>query len=415
MHNLNKLDKIINSIKGKNILRKSFKILRKKVVEEENLEYTTFKYFKDILLSKLLQEFIQIDESCKYLHLEKIYYEFNRAKEREGVTTDERRYASYLTTKIEPTFEIILPQISICQILLLFVQKTFKGKSKPGLFFTGNNKNLFREGKEDFIEQIENFQKGDLSKVNLIDGLNKLVDICKNTLFKKDKQINLLLEEIEEKNQRQLIHYIYQKNKEIKLKDTVIKSIISIIKNFYDSFDNFGFTKGLSDSNILNLDDSIPLYENNIIDKTYEKDELEKNSIEIDDSKSIINFTDKLEYDDLFFIYDINWKENINNKNTKHKYLIYYLFKNPQIEQVLRTNLLETDSIKNKNKNKFPLYVHLLRVFSSKNELSFQGKSMTYTSDLIEKYLVDFTRMLIVFSNSSFNLSNNPLPSLSKK
>ena len=389
MYNLNKLDKMITSVKGKNILKKSFKILRKILIEDEKKEKESFQYFKDILLSKLLQELIQIDESCKYLHIEKILYELNKAKERDSISNDERKYASYLVTKIEPRFEIILPQININSILLLFVQKTYKGKSKPGLFFTGMNKNLFREGKEDFIEQVESFQKADLSKINLIDGLNKLVDIFKNTLFIKDKQITQFLEEIEDKNPEKIIYFIHEKNKEIKLKDTVIKSMISIIKNFYDSFNNFGFTKGISESNILNFDDSIQLAENNLIDKSDEKEEFEKNSLDIEESKSIINFTDKLEYDDLFFIYDTKWKENINNKITKHKYLIYYLFKNPQIEHSLRTNLLETDTFKNYSKTKFPLYVHLLRVFSSKDEMSFQGKSNTYTSNLIEKTLIE--------------------------
>ena len=111
--------------------------------------------------------------------------------------------------------------------------------------------------------------------------------------------------------------------------------------------------------------------------------------MEIDNSRTIINFSDKLEYDDLFFIYDKNWKENLNDKNTKHKYLIYYLFKNPQIEQILRNKLLETDAFKNNNKNKFPLYVYLLRIFSSKNEMTFQGKTKTYTSNLIEKYIIE--------------------------
>ena len=389
MHNFNKLDKIINNIKGKNILKKSFKILRKNLIEDEKDEEKSISYFKDILLSKFLQEIIQIDEFYQYLHIEKIIFDFNRYKERESVNDDERKYASYLATLLDPTYEIILPTINLNSILLLFVQKTYKGKTKPGLFFSGTGKNLFIEGKEEFFKQIEEFQKSDLTKINLIDGLDKLVDICKNTIFETDKQIKPLLEEGFDK--KKLINYINDKDKTIKLKDIAIKSMISIIKNLYDSCDNFGFSKGALESNILNIDESIPIHDTFIFDKSEEKDEKDEYGHSSFENTTILNFNDKLEFDDLFFIYDSNWKENINNKNSKHRYLIYYLFKNPQIEIALRNNLLETETFNDKEKinlNKFPIYVHLLRIFSTKNELSFQGKSKTYTSNIIEKFLV---------------------------
>ena len=53
---------------------------------------------------------------------------------------------------------------------------------------------------------------------------------------------------------------------------------------------------------------------------------------------------------------------------------------------------METETFKNNIKNKFPIYVHLLRVFSTKNELEFQGKTKTYTSNLIEKLLLEKIR-----------------------
>ena len=271
IYNFNKLDKIINNIKGKNILKKSFKILRKNLIEEEKDKEKTISYFKDILLSKLLQELIQIDESCQYLHIEKIIYEFNRFKERNSINSDERKYASYLATILDPTYEIIMPNINLNSILLLFIKKTYKGKSKPGLFFTGTNKNLFIEGKEEFFNQVDEYQKLDLSKIKIFDGLNKLVDICKNTIFLKDKQIKPFLEE--GKDQKVLINYIFEKDKEIKLKDIAIKSMISIIKNFYDSCDNYGFSKGITEANISNFDEIIPLHDTLLLDKSDDKGE----------------------------------------------------------------------------------------------------------------------------------------------
>lgn len=252
MSNLNKLDKIINTIKEKNKLKKSFKILRKCIIEDNKENEKTIEYFKDILLSKLLQEFIQIDESCIYLHMDKIIYDFNKYKEKDKISDDERKYASYLSTILEPTYEIIIPQINLNSILLLFIQKTYKGTIKPGILFKGNDNNMFSEGKDEFNKKIEELRQTDLTKINLIDGLDKLVDICINNLFEKDEQIKPLLEG--DKSQKEIINYIYEKEKEIKFKDTVLKLLITVIKNFYDVFDNIKFTKSINESLIFNND-----------------------------------------------------------------------------------------------------------------------------------------------------------------
>ena len=211
-------------------------------------------------MSKLFQEFINIDETCIYLHIEKIIYGFNKYKERDKVNDDERKYASYLATILEPTYEIIIPQLNINSILLHFAQKTYKGTSKTGLFFKGNDINLFKEGRDDYIRKISKLQETDLSKINLLDGLNKFVDICINTLFEKDEEIKLLF--VGDKNQKQIINYIHNKEKEIKFKDTVIKQIVIIIKNFYDSFDFLGITKSINESFILNIDETNPNHDN---------------------------------------------------------------------------------------------------------------------------------------------------------
>ncbi len=270
------------------------------------------------------------------------------------------------------------------------------------------------------MKELEILLKTDLSKISLVEGLNKLVDICKNTLFKNDDQIKPLLEE-GDKNHNVLINYIYEKEKDIQ--DLAMKFMIIIIKNFYDSFNKFGFSKAISeDTKILNLnfDESI---ENNIfLEQSYEKDELIKNSLDIEENRTMINFSDKLDYDDFFFVKAPNWKENINEKITKYKYLIYFLFKNPQIEMAIRNGLLKTKAFDSNNKNKFPIYVHLLRIFSSKDELSFQGKTKTYTSNLIEKkliekienknkkYFVNNISWIGLFINNALTISNKFIP-----
>ena len=80
----------------------------------------------------------------------------------------------------------------------------------------------------------------------------------------------------------------------------------------------------------------------------------------------------------IFFINDFNQRENIDNISSNNRYLINYFFKNPQIEVAVRTYLLETETFKNHAKDRFPICVHLLRVFSTKTELSLQGATKNY-------------------------------------
>ena len=44
---------------------------------------------------------------------------------------------------------------------------------------------MFSEGKDDFNKKIDELRQTDLTKISLIDGLDKLVDICINNLFER--------------------------------------------------------------------------------------------------------------------------------------------------------------------------------------------------------------------------------------
>ena len=77
------------------------------------------------------------------------------------------------------------------------------------------------------------------------------------------------------------------------------------------------------------------------------------------------NLLTKLEFDVLFFINEQNWKDKIG-EFCKHKYLIYFLFKSPEIETNIRKYLLQTDLFSKNDKNKFPIYSHVLRIFINK-------------------------------------------------
>ena len=71
--------------------------------------------------------------------------------------------------------------------------------------------------------------------------------------------------------------------------------------------------------------------------------------------------------DDIFFITDSNWKNDIKSEYKKYPSLLYFLFKNPDCEKELRSFLPKTDSIKNNETDKFPTFLLILHIFSDLN------------------------------------------------
>ena len=71
-----------------------------------------------------------------------------------------------------------------------------------------------------------------------------------------------------------------------------------IIKNLHDSFDIFGFSK--DESKIFNIDETIPVHETFILEKSDEKDGKEEYEPSSFENENILYFNDNLELDDLF-------------------------------------------------------------------------------------------------------------------
>ena len=67
--------------------------------------------------------------------------------------------------------------------------------------------------------------------------------------------------------------------------------------------------------------------------------------------------------DDIFFVEDSNWKNNIKPEYKKYPSLIYFLFKYPECEKELRNFLSKTDSIREKDNYKFPTFLLIFRIF----------------------------------------------------
>ena len=339
-NNLNQLDRLLNEKNKAKKFKNGLKILRKIVIDNDTT--IGIQYFKDILLSNLLLETFDIDNSCYYFNIDNIYNEFNKYISRDNVDIQDKKLVCYLSNILPPDYEIILPTLNINSILLLFSQRFYKKseeKIKDGLISLGIDLNPKADKNSlDFKNAVSAFQKEDLSKIGIIQGLNKFVDICKRTLFNRDdikSKVNINLAD-----QKSIINELYNKLEAIKqIKDggKYLVALILIIKGLYNSCD-------------------LP--------------------------KKIF------EFDDLFFVKELNWKERIQ-EFSKHKFLIYYLFKNPDIELNLRKYLNQTDLFSKNDKKKFPIYTHILRILSSKNELIFQGKSFTDMSKLIEDCLIN--------------------------
>ena len=330
----NKLDIMLNENNETKIFKNGLKIMRKIIIDNDTS--IGFQYFKDILLCDILLKYFIIDDSCTFFNVDNIYNEFNRFISRENFDKEDRKFAYYLSNNFPPNYEIFIPSLNVNSILLLFVQKSYK-KNKPGLItlkFGINQK--AGEGKN-FENEIRKFQDEDLTRINLIQGLNRFVDICKTSIFNRDdikSKVSFI-----SKDQKTIVTELSNKIEEIKSLEggEYLEKLIMIIKGLYNSCES-------------------P--------------------------------RKKFETDDLFFVNNPNWKDNLNNFN-KNKYLIYYLFKNQDIETDLREYLLKTECFAKNNKNKFPMYAHILRILSSKNEIKFQGKAIGGISEIFEKILID--------------------------
>ena len=334
----NKLDKILYKYNKIKTYKNGLKILRKIIIENNNS--INIQYFKDILLSNLLLEYFIIDNSCYYFNIDNIYDELNKYISRENIELEDRKFAYYLFNSLPPNYEIIIPSFNINSILILFLQKSYN-KYKNGLITLELNINRKADGKNDFQKEIYELQNSeDTNKTNIIEGLNKFVNICKKTILNRDDIKELISFEIMGQKQKEFINALFNKLEEIhKLEGgKFLEYLILIIKGIYDSYNR------------------------------------SKKSFDL--------------HDLLFFIDNKEWKDNIG-ENSKYKYLIYYLFKNPDIENDIRQYLSQTDFFLKNDKNKFPIYAHILRILSSKKELSFQGKNFSYTSKLIEKTLIE--------------------------
>lgn len=340
-----KLDRVLNQNDETKKFDNGLDILTKILFENDNS--INIQYFKDILISSLYLEYYNIDDSCSYFNIDQIYKEFNEYKNRENIDIEDRKFAYYLSNILPPNYELIIPKINLNAILIMFVQKIYQSKDEISehKFIKGLIESTFKinpsmcSETDNFKNKIYEFQNKDLTSIDILKGLNDLVNICKDTILKIEN-INSLIPS-ETTDQKSIINLLYHKLGEIREKvgGEYLEKLIIIIKGLYDY--------------------------------------------------TIVEHDNKFESDDLFFLKNEEWKKNVGEECSNNKYLIYYLFKNQDIEEELKI-LKRTDFFKKNDTKKLPIYIHIFRILSSKNNLIFQGRTFNNkTSEIIEKYLIE--------------------------
>ena len=139
------------------------KILKKFPVDNDNS--FNIQYYKDILLSNLLFEFFNIDNSCYYFSSDNIYNEFYKFISRENLDKKDRKFVCYLSNSLPPNYEITIPLLNVNSILLLFLQKNYKKEYKYGLIVKEMGYNPKTDKNNDFKKEIYELQKEDLNKI----------------------------------------------------------------------------------------------------------------------------------------------------------------------------------------------------------------------------------------------------------
>lgn len=99
-----------------------------------------------------------------------------------------------------------------------------KKKIKQGFIFQLDNYSFMNEFKL-FQQKVLEFQNNNLSVITLIQGLNKFVDICKDTLLKNDQIKNLIFHV--KKGNKLIIDELF--NKKYEIRDKYIIKLIEII------------------------------------------------------------------------------------------------------------------------------------------------------------------------------------------
>ncbi len=357
----------------------------------------SIKKFGHYILSYLILEIIEINK--EYLNKNKLIEQLNKYCERNSIKEfkEDLEWASFLAKTREPIDEIIIPKFTPESIIALFSLKNKNGKEEEGMY----SFKLINSNCEDFYKQVNKLPEENIQSI--YDTLEKIFQKSMITLFNNKEEIDNIDD----------IQIIYQKFKEKKIKEEI--NIFEVIKEIHDKISDpphKGFLIFLID-----LFKYLVIYEEK--DLSIQKDKKSIEEITRSDLKMISikeklvknegfseNFSksskndlsltklynDKIksiQMDDIFFIVNPNWRNNIIPEYKKYPSLLYFLFKNSTCEKKLAAYLSKTDSIKNKDPDKFPTFLLILRIFSNINCISMQMNGSSYIGSLLNKNIIN--------------------------
>ena len=365
--------------------------------------------FKESVLSNLIVQIYNINK--KYLNKNFIIDDLNKFMNRKELNTEEKlnsylKWGSYLSKNKDPFDEISLPIFSSKSIIKLFTLINEEEKDTIGMFDILGK--IVNNNKYKFFEEVGKLLKNEKYTDTLSLTIQTILELLIKTIFndedhiKNAGEINKLFQEefIEKVKNSQEVSIIVVINKIKNIINTEEKTYLDLLDFVIDLFTYLLPLEDLDLSlahNLKNFDEIIELNGQKVDEKN------EVNSDELSKCLGISNLNiikikkeqiKKINFDDTFFVKNPDWKNDIKIEYKKYPSLIFFLFKYPECEMKLREYLLKTESIKNKENNKFPTFLLILRIFSDLNCFNVQMFSENFFGSVIKE------RILFKFKNT---------------
>jgi hypothetical protein len=339
--------------------------------------------FEECILSNLLLSIYKINK--KYLNKNTIIEELNNYCKRIKKDFDEDRdleWASFLSKTREPFDEIILPNITTKSIIKLFSLKNENDEDDEGIYSIS----LINNKKFEFYKQINELLKKHEYTKNICLTIQTIFEIVMITIYKNEKYIKNV-EVIQKIFNENFIEKI-KKKEEVDIIKVIEEIKEKIISNSDDHKKLLNFMIDLFPC-LLSIEEKVG--KNNNTKENIDKKEEDEENFNVSITKITVEKTKEILMDDIFFIKDSNWKNNIKCKSEYKKYpsLLYFLFKNPGCEKELREYLSKTDSIKEDDHEKFPTFLLILRIFSAQNCLDLQINTDSYLGTIIKEEILN--------------------------
>ena len=326
--------------------------------------------FKNQLRSCILLSLYNI--SPNYINMNSIRNELNRFIKGDYSTEQDKFWASGHIDYVLPSFTLLIPELNAKDLIPLFsLEKTVeaeKGGEKiestkeiiKGLFFSSG---LSSTNAKTFFKEVIKLKEGEYeSYIELLDKIFDLFNdiILKNMpIIKEEKEENKEKEKDEEKEKNEEKEKDIEKEKEekeIKKKEEDFRYnlIKKIMKENPEHIYNFVFEF------LENLYKYLPDKHEPIID---------------------------ISYKDIFFVNEPNWLKNFNKKYSQYPNIIYFLLDNR--ENYTEKKLIDYLSSLEKSNNKFPIFIHFLRIFGDNSYMEYnENKNKFICGEIIQSSLV---------------------------